>query len=61
MKLDELIQIEKVLRELVYYQPGPDKAFNFYKLQNNGLKPLGWLTYEIQKHSKLIEVEIEHG
>ena len=60
MKLDELIEIEKALRDLVYFKPEPTNVGDFYKLQNNGAGPLGWLVYEIKKHTKEIKVEIEH-
>jgi len=60
MKLNELIEIEKVLRELVYFKPGSGNSSEFFKMQNNASIPLGWLLYEIQKHAKQIKVEIEH-
>jgi hypothetical protein len=60
MKLNELIEIEKVLRELVYFKPGANNSSEFFKMQNNASIPLGWLLYEIQKHSKQIKVEIEN-
>ena len=60
MKLDELIEIEKVLRELVYFKPGPTNSVEFFKMQNNGAVSLGWLVYEIKKHTKEIKVEVEN-
>jgi hypothetical protein len=60
MKLNELIEIEKALRELVYFQPGPTNSPIFFNKQNDGAKALGCLVYEIKKHSKEINVEIEN-
>ena len=58
MKLSELIEIEKALRELVYFQPGPTNSVEFFSKQNNGAKALGLITYEIRKHSEQVKVEI---
>ena len=60
MKLSELIEIEKALRDLVYYQPGPDRVQGFFNLQNEGAKTLGILIYEIRKVTKEIKVEVEN-
>ena len=60
MKLSELIEVEKALRDLVYYQPGPDRVHGFFNLQNEGAKALGILIYEIRKVTKEIKVEVEN-
>ena len=58
MKLSELIEIEKALRELVYFQPGPTNSAEFFSKQNNGAKALGWIAYEVKKYSNPVKVEI---
>jgi hypothetical protein len=60
MKLSELIEIEKSLRELVYYEPGADRVQGFFNLQNEGAKALGILIYEIRKLTKEIKVEVKN-
>lgn len=60
MKLSELIEIEKSLRELVYYAPGADRVQGFFNLQNEGAKALGILIYEIRKLTKEIKVEVKN-
>ena len=58
MKLSELIEIEKSLRDLVFYKPGADRAYEFFSLQNKAAKSLGFLVYEIEKYSKKINIEV---
>ena len=60
MKLSEIIEVEKALRDLVYYQPGPDRVLGFFNLQNEGAKALGILIYEIRKVTKEIKLEVEN-
>jgi len=58
MKLSELIEIEKALRDLVYFQPGPTNSAEFFNKQNNGAKALGWIAYEVKKYSEQVKVEV---
>ena len=60
MKLSELIEIEKALRDLVYFTPGPNNSTDFFARQNNGAASLGCLVYEIKKLTEQIQVEIKN-
>ena len=60
MKLSELIQLEKALRDLVFFVPGPNNCYDLYAKQNKGATSLGVIVYEIEKLSKQIQIDIKN-